>query len=150
LHADDVQIDISCCQSAILPCFTRLDEDLERIHLWSIAYSLQINPIKMQAILFISPVTTNRPSIRLGNDYLYYLTKYRIWALLTKDSNSTTKSPNFPPAFALTYVDCGRCPKASNTTHHSKAVVLQWNSRKIVGGSKRPTKNGFQQLRSVY
>jgi Reverse transcriptase (RNA-dependent DNA polymerase) len=77
LYADDVQIYISCHQSALVPCCHQLNEDLERVYQWSIANSIQINPIKSQAILFNSHTTTSPPNIKLGRDFIEYYDKVK-------------------------------------------------------------------------
>jgi Reverse transcriptase (RNA-dependent DNA polymerase) len=77
MYADDVQIYISCQQTALTACSAKLNEDLERIYRWSCENSLQINPAKSQAILFNSPATSSYPIIRLGNNLIKYHDKVK-------------------------------------------------------------------------
>jgi hypothetical protein len=65
LLPNDVQLYMSCRPADFPNCIARLNKDLSRIHLWTIANQISINSSKSQALV-VNPNTVTSPQINLG------------------------------------------------------------------------------------
>jgi hypothetical protein len=85
LYADDVQLCVSCRPTDYLNCqIARLNADLSRIHLWTIANQLSINSWKSQALV-VNPNTSctiASPQINLNGSQIACFAKVQSLGLM--------------------------------------------------------------------
>jgi Reverse transcriptase (RNA-dependent DNA polymerase) len=84
LYADDVQLYISCKPNDIASCVSLMNEDLHKIHRWSVSNGISINPTKSQAMI-INPSSSalhTAPAISLGNNEIPYCAKLKNLGLM--------------------------------------------------------------------